>query len=157
MLHLKTSPQRNCGNAQWIHRRGQGGVSQVNQINTERCIPRGNSWRPYNNKPCRCHSRSKIRGKEIKTYGWRIPENLSSSRIITMLAQTCNGTGCCYRAASWWFMRNEVVWYRRWISLCRAKQNRRKIAIPTTLHVDALGISMKETLDKCKRFLAEKP
>nr|DAT36821.1 MAG TPA: hypothetical protein [Caudoviricetes sp.] len=25
--------------------------------------------RPYNNKPCRCHSRSKIRGKEIKTYG----------------------------------------------------------------------------------------
>ncbi|EFA7713254.1 hypothetical protein CXJ60_004596 [Escherichia coli] len=35
--------KRNCGNAQWIHRRGQGGVSQVNQINTERCIPRGNS------------------------------------------------------------------------------------------------------------------
>lgn len=30
-----------------------------------------------------------------------VPENLSSSRIITMLAQTCNGTGCCYRAASW--------------------------------------------------------
>ncbi|ABF04777.1 putative integrase [Shigella flexneri 5 str. 8401] len=28
-----------------------------------------------------------------------------------------------------------------------------KIAIPTTLHVDALGISMKETLDKCKEIL----
>ncbi|EOX0263554.1 tyrosine-type recombinase/integrase [Escherichia coli] len=28
-----------------------------------------------------------------------------------------------------------------------------KIAIPTTLHVDALGISMKETLDKCKKIL----
>ncbi|MCH5075453.1 tyrosine-type recombinase/integrase [Shigella flexneri] len=33
------------------------------------------------------------------------------------------------------------------------KQNRRKIAIPTTLHVDASGISMKETLDKCKEIL----
>ena len=33
------------------------------------------------------------------------------------------------------------------------KQNRRKIAIPTVLHVDALGISMKETLDKCKEIL----
>ncbi|EFH2684942.1 TPA: tyrosine-type recombinase/integrase, partial [Escherichia coli] len=28
-----------------------------------------------------------------------------------------------------------------------------KIAIPTALHVDALGISMKETLDKCKKIL----
>lgn len=28
-----------------------------------------------------------------------------------------------------------------------------KIAIPTALHVDALGISMKETLDKCKEIL----
>ncbi|MFS3310948.1 hypothetical protein ACK6VB_13190, partial [Escherichia coli] len=60
------------------------------------------------NRLIRCVCGKKI-GPDPRNFNQRVSlgrndlliRTFPSSRIITMLAQTCNGTGCCYRATSW--------------------------------------------------------